>query len=84
MGRVSFVAWLFVMAIASLVLAIGERSLGWFLGAIVLAFVASYARKQINKEEETGRQDASLGFVAKAIILMLLAMAVMFWLQHRS
>ena len=42
MGRVSFVAWLFVMSIASIVIAVGERSFGWFVGGLVLLFVAFY------------------------------------------
>ena len=84
MGRVSFVAWLYVMAVASLFLAIGNKSWGWFAGAIVLAVVAGYARKQLRKEAATQRTGASLGFVGTAIAVMLVVMLGLFWLQSHG
>ncbi|MBK6423813.1 MAG: hypothetical protein IPF77_16685 [Gemmatimonadetes bacterium] len=40
MGRFLFVGWLFVMALACLVVAVAERSWGWLAGALVLGPVA--------------------------------------------
>ena len=80
MGRVSFVAWLVVMAVASLLIAVTNKSWGWFAGAIVLAVVAGYARRQLRKEAATQRAGASPGFVVSAIALMLVVMLGLFWL----
>lgn len=83
-GRLSFVAWLFVMAIACLVLAGTNKSLGWLVGGVVLLFVAVYAMRQFKKEEETEREGVSIGFFGVAIIIMLAAMLGLFWLQFSA
>jgi hypothetical protein len=84
MGRVTFVALLFVMSLACIVIAIGERSFGWVVGAVVFFFASFYARKQFNIEEQTGHKGASFSFVGKPIILMLVVMLLLlFWIRHR-
>jgi hypothetical protein len=72
---------LFVMAIACVVLAIGERSFGWFIGGIVFAGVAMFARSQLSKEHEEGQEGPRLGFVGIAIGVMLVVMFLLFKLQ---
>ena len=80
-GRLSFVAWLFVMAISCLVIAATSSSLGWFVGGVTLLGVAIYAMRQFRKEEETVREGVSIGFFGVAIIVMLVAMFGLYWLQ---
>jgi hypothetical protein len=84
MGSASFVAWLFVSAVACLVVAFAERSVGWLLGCVVLSTVALYARRQLRRESGGGRASASGGFVLTAIAAMLVAMAFIFWLQFKA
>ncbi len=84
MGRTSFVAWLFIMSIACVVIAIGDRSLGWFVGGVVLSAVAFYARKKLREEASTGPGETSFSFVGVAILLMLVAMMFIFWLQFKA
>lgn len=82
-GRLSFVAWLFVMAIACLVLAGTNKSLGWLVGGIVLLGVAIYAARQFKHEAETEteREGVSISFFGVAIVIMLVVMFGLFWLQ---
>jgi ABC-type branched-subunit amino acid transport system permease subunit len=80
-GRLSFVAWLFVMAIASLVLAGTNKSLGWLVSGIVLLCVATYAMRQFKKEAETEPEGVSISFFGVAIVIMLVVMLGLFWLQ---
>jgi len=84
MGRALFVAWLFISALACLVIAGTRFSLGWLLGGIVLFPVAVSALRQFKKEQETGRATPSGGFVAKAILIMIAAMLFLFWLQSSA
>ena len=49
-GKLSFVAWLFIMAMSCLVLAGIKSSLAWLVGGIVLLSVAIYAMRQFKKE----------------------------------
>ena len=83
-GRLSFVAWLFVMAISCLVLAGAKSSLGWLVGGVVLLSVAIYAMRQFKKEEETESEGVSIGFLGVAILIMLVAMFGLFWLQSKA
>jgi hypothetical protein len=78
------VAWLFISAIACIVLAVTNKSLGWLVGSVVLLFVAMYARKQLGMEIEVGRENAYGRFVGIAMLVMLLAMFFLFWLQSRA
>ena len=84
MGRMSFVAWLFIMAISCLVLAGINASLGWLIGGIVLLSVAIYAMRQFKKEEETEREGVSISFFGAAILFMIVAMLGLFWLQFSA
>jgi hypothetical protein len=43
-----------------------------------------YARKQLGREIEVGRQNASGRFVGIAMLVMLLAMFFLFWIQSRA
>ena len=81
MGRTTFVAWLFVTAAACVVIAIGDRSLGWLIGGIVLFSVAVFARRQLKKEQETAPAAPRLGFVGMAMLVMLLGIFFLYWLQ---
>lgn len=81
MGRTAFVAWLFVTAAACVVIAIGDRSLGWLIGGIVLFSVAVFARRQLNKERETASAAPRFGFVGIAMLVMLLGIFFLYWLQ---
>lgn len=83
-GRLSFVAWLFIMAMSCLVLAGIKSSLAWLVGGIVLLSVAIYAMRQFKKEEETEREGASIGFFGVAIMIMIVAMLGLFWLQFKA
>ena len=77
----SFVAGLYVMALACLLLAATNRSLGWFVGAVVFGFVATYAVRQFKKEEDTEREGVSIGFFGMAILVMIVVMLGLAWLQ---
>lgn len=81
MRPIPFVAMLFVMAAACVVIAIGGRSLGWFMGGLVLFAVGMFARRQLQREQEEGPAGARLGFVAIAIGLMVAAIGFMAWLD---
>ena len=83
-GRLVFVAWLFVMAIACFIVAGTNSSLGWFIGGVSFLAVAIYARRQFKKEEETERQGVSIGFFGGAILFMIVAMLGLFWLQFSA
>ena len=83
-GRLSLVAWLFVMAISCLVLAGAKSSLGWLVGGVVLLSVAIYAMRQLKKEEETEREGVSIGFFGIAIGIMIVAMLGVFWFQFSA
>jgi hypothetical protein len=82
MGRASFVAWLFIMAIACFVMAAADASWGWLIGGIVFLSVALFASRQFKKEQEVGPETASLSFVGIAILVMILAMCFLVWLQE--
>ena len=84
MGRMSFVTWLFIMAISCLFLAVVNFSFGWLIGGVVLLSVAIYAKRQFNNEEETGREGVSISFFGAAIIFMIVAMLFLFWLQFKA
>jgi hypothetical protein len=78
------VGWLFISAIACIVLAATNKSFGWLVGSVVLFLVAMYARKQLGREIEVGRENASGRFVGIAMLVMLVAMFFLFWLQSRA
>jgi heme O synthase-like polyprenyltransferase len=78
-GRLAFVAGLFIMAAACLTLAGTNMSFGWLLGAAIFSFVAIYAMRQFKQEEATERQGISIGFFGGAILFMVAAMVGMAW-----
>ncbi len=84
MGRNAFVGWLFIMAAASLFSGIAGRSIGWFIGGVVLASVAIYARRQLKEEKEVGRKNASGVFLIWAFAIMFLAMFALYWLSTHA
>jgi hypothetical protein len=81
MGRTSFVTWLFVMSAACVLIAVGDRSWGWLVGAIVFASVAMFARRQLVAEHEEGQAGPRLGFVGIAIVVMMVVMYFLLRLQ---
>ena len=83
-GRLSFVAWLFIMAISCLILAGTNSSLGWLVGGVIVLSIAIYAMRQFKREEETEREGVSIGFFGVAIIFMFVAMFGLFWLQFSA
>lgn len=81
MGRIAFVAWLYIMAAASVIIALGDRSWGWALGAIAFFFFAQYSRRQLKKEVESAeREPPRLNFVAISMIVMIAGILLIFWL----
>lgn len=84
LGRLAFVAWLFITAFSCFVVALTTSSLGWLGGGIVLLFVAIYARRQFKNEEETERKGVSISFFGMAILIMIVAMLGLFWLQSSA
>lgn len=83
MGRFTFVAMLYIMAIASVVAAFGDRSWGWAIGAIAFFLVAQFARRQLKKEVASDeRAPPRLGFVGIAMLVMVVAILLMFWLTR--
>ena len=84
MGRLSFVAVLYIMAAACVVIAVAGRSWGWLLGAVVFFVVAIAARRQLKREHETGREPPRIGFVGLAMLAMLVVMFFLFWIQFSA
>ena len=84
MGRLSFVAWLYIMAATCVLIAIGDRSWGWLIGGVVSFVVANIARRQLEKEETSGREGVSISFFGVAVLLMIVAMLFLFWLQFKA
>jgi hypothetical protein len=84
MGRTTFVATLFIMAAACVVIAISDHAWGWLIGAILFSAVAIVARRRLKAEQETGRAPPRLSFVGLAMVGMLLAMGFLFWIQFSA
>jgi hypothetical protein len=84
MGRMSFVAWLFIVAASCLILAVVNSSLAWLIGGAVLFSVAIYAFRQFKKEEGSGREGVSISFFGVAVLLMIVAMLFLFWFQFKA
>jgi 1,4-dihydroxy-2-naphthoate octaprenyltransferase len=84
MGRTSFVACLYVMAAACVVIAISDRSWGWLIGSAIFFGVATAARRALKKEHETGREAPRLGFVGFAMLGMVAVMGILFWIQFSA
>ena len=83
MGRTTFVAMLYIMTAACVVIAIGDHSLGWAIGAVAFFFVAQFARRQLKSEVEIERPPGPrLGFVGIAMLVMVVAILLMFWLSR--
>lgn len=71
---------LFVTAIACLGTAVADASLGWFIGGIILLFIAIYAFRQGKKELDTGRETASNSFIIFALLTFLIGFAAIVFL----
>lgn len=84
MGRMSFVILLFIMAISCFVNAGTDSSLGWLFGGIIFLVVAVYAMRQFRNEEQTYREGVSVSFLGVTILIMLVALAFIFWLQFSA
>ncbi len=81
-----FVAWLYITAIACVVVAIGDRSFGWLVGGLVAFAVARYAKTLLTRERGTRHAQAAprLGFFAVSMLVMFGAMGAIFWLQFSA
>lgn len=77
----AFVAALFVMSLACLVIAAAEGSLGWFAGGGVFLAVGLFARRLGSEEGVPGSGGARLGFIGIAMLVMVIAIAGMAWLS---
>ena len=83
MGRATFVAWLYIMAVACLAIAMGDKKWGWVAGAVIFLVVAEAARRLMKGGEESNGP-ARVSFVALAMLVMLSAMGILFWIQFRA
>ena len=83
MGKATFTAWLYIMSVACLAIAIGERKWGWLAGFVIFLVVAEMARRMM-KNAEVSDGPARVSFVALAILVMLSAMGILFWIQFRA
>jgi hypothetical protein len=77
----TFVGALYVFAAACLLIAVGDGSFGWFIGAGVSFAIAQYARRQWNRER-AGEPVRSRGYLVGGLfIFMLLAIYGMYLLD---
>jgi 1,4-dihydroxy-2-naphthoate octaprenyltransferase len=83
MGRATFTAWLYIMGVACVAIAIGDKKWGWLIGAVIFFVVAETARRML-KNEEASNGPARVSFVALAMLVMLSAMGILFWIQFRA
>lgn len=84
MGRITFVAMLFVMAAACVIVAIGDRSWGWLVGSFVFISVAVMALRRLKQEQDEIRSSPRLSFVTLAILGMVIVMGGLFWMQFSA
>jgi polyferredoxin len=81
----SFIVVLYVMSLACLVIAFGDRSLGWFVGAIVFFDVAQFARRKATEEQEEPDSGGARGkFIVVAMLIMVAAMYGMYLLSESA
>lgn len=78
MGRLSFVAVLFVMTLSCFGLAISSSSWKWFIGGVVFLIVSIRALRQLNTERESGPETASNKFIVYAILALFVGFAAIF------
>lgn len=78
MGRFSFVATLFVVALSCVCIAISDRSWVWAMGGVILFFISTRALRQFNTENETGLEAASNKFIIYAFLALFLGFAAIF------
>jgi len=83
MGKATFTAWLYIMGVACVAIAAGGKSWGWLILAVVFFVVAEMARRMM-KNGEASDGPARVSFVALAMLVMLSAMGVLFWIQFRA
>lgn len=83
MGRITFVAMLYIMAAACVVIAFGDRAWGWAVGAVTFFLAAQFSRRQLKREVESDeRKGPRLSFVGIAMLVMVVAILLMFWLTR--
>ena len=68
MGRMSFVAMLFVVALACLGIALSTPSWGWAICGFLLLVVAIYALRSFGAETHSGPEVASNRFIVFALV----------------
>ena len=81
MRPIAFVATLFLMAGACLVIGFAEGKIGWFIGSGIFLALGLLARKLRLRESGGARTAPRFSFFAIALLLMCAAMGFLFWLQ---
>ena len=81
MRPIAFIATLFLMAGACLVIGLAEGKIGWFIGSGVFLALGLLARKLRLREAGTARSAPRFSFFAIAMLLMCAVMGFLFWLQ---
>ena len=86
MHPIVFVACLYLMGAACILVAIGDRSWPWLLGSAVSFAVAEFARRKLREErsDPQARHTPRAGFFVIAMLGMIAAMAFLFWLQFEA
>jgi hypothetical protein len=82
MGRMAFVAMLFVMAAACLGLAFTSSSWGWGTGGIIFLSAGIYALRQFKEERVIGHATASNKFIIFAFLALFLGFAIIVFLSE--
>lgn len=83
MRPATFNATLFVMAAACVLVALGEGSLGWFVGGMAFLGLGLYARRQRRREQEPG-YEPGLGVGRFVFVLAILGVGIygIYWLAN--
>ncbi|MGE4070463.1 MAG: hypothetical protein AB7E72_04755 [Lysobacterales bacterium] len=81
MRPIAFIATLFLMAGACLVIGLADGKPGWLVGSGVFLAVGLLARNLRQREAGSTGTGPRFGFFAVAILLMCAAMGFLFWLQ---
>lgn len=82
MGRISFVAMLFVMGLACLGIALSSASWGWAIGGIAFLSVGIFARRRLKEESEVGPETASNKFIVLAFLGFFVGFALIVFLSR--
>jgi hypothetical protein len=84
MGRMSFVATLFVMAIACLLIAGTSSSRGWAIGGIIFLSTGVFALRQFKGEREIGPATASNKFIVFSFLALFVGFGIIVFLSKAT